>query len=109
MRRTNHFVGKATAATQRRPGQGYHPENYMQGSWQRYQWITEFLVSHKGRLAAKSMVELLRKYPPGHPCLHQVVMCSTDRVIWVSQAIDDRTSDTPGAQNQVFYRYHLRW
>jgi hypothetical protein len=53
------------------------------------------------------MVELLRQDPPDHDCLHQAVMCSTDRLIWVSQAVDDRSSTTPGAQNQDFYGYDL--
>ena len=54
------------------------------------------------------MVAMMRLYPADHACLHQAVMCSTDRVIWISQAVDDRISDTPGAQNQDFYGYDLR-
>ena len=60
------------------------------------------------QLDAPRMISLLRKYPPGHPCLHQVVMNGTDRTLWVAQAVDDRTTDTPGAQNQEFYPYDLR-
>jgi hypothetical protein len=108
VRRTNHFVGRDTAASQRRPGQGYHPEAYMAGSWRRYQAITAFLRQHSGALDAPRMIELLRQYPAGHPCLHQVVMGSSDRLIWVSQAVDDRRSPTAGAQNQPFVRYDLR-
>ncbi len=108
VRRTNHFVGQNTAQTQRRPGQGYDPAVYMAASWRRYQEITGYLEQRRGQLDAPSMIELLRKYPKGHPCLHQAVMCGTDRKIWVAQAVDDRGNDAAGAQNQGFYEYDLR-
>ncbi|MEE2886668.1 MAG: C45 family peptidase [Planctomycetota bacterium] len=107
VRRTNHFVGENTARTQRRDGQGYHPEVYMAASWRRYQLITRYLEQARGRLDAQTMIDLLRKYPTGHACLHQAVMCATDRKIWVAQAIDDRDSPAAGAQNQQFYQYDL--
>ena len=107
VRRTNHFVGRNTAKTQPRRDTHYHPKHHREGTWLRYQRISEFLAANRGRLDAKKMVELLRQYPPGHPCLHQVVMCPEDLVIWVSQAVDDRNSSTPGAQNQTFTGYRL--
>lgn len=107
VRRTNHFVGRNTAKTQRRPGEGYDPRAYMAGSWKRYQLITGYLERMRGRLDAQTMIALLRKYPSGHECLHQAVMCGTDRKIWVAQAIDKRVSATAGAQNQRFYEYDL--
>jgi len=107
VRRTNHFVGEKTAGTQRRMGEGYHPDTYMVDSWERYQEISVYLEAMRGKLDARTMIDLLRKYPSGHPCLHQAVMCGTDRKMWVSQAVDDRKSSTPGAQNQQFYEYDL--
>ena len=107
VRRTNHFIGREIAKTQPRRSENYHPKNYREGTWLRYQRITEYLEAHRGTLDAPSMVALLRRYPPGHPCLHQAVMCPTDRIIWVSQAVDDRTSKTAGAQNQTFHAYRL--
>ena len=107
VRRTNHFIGREIAKTQPRRSENYHPKNYREGTWLRYQRITEYLEAHRGRLDAPSMVALLRRYPPGPPCLHQAVMCPTDRIIWVSQAVDDRTSKTAGAQNQTFHAYRL--
>ena len=107
VRRTNHFVGPETAKTQPRRDKDYHPSNYREGSWKRYQTISSYLEQHRGRLDVPIMVRLLRQYPPEHACLHQVVMCPTDLTIWVSQAIDDRQSETPGAQNQTFYGYEL--
>ena len=67
----------------------------------------EMRIDYVTAEAAVVMKDLLRKYPSGHPCLHQAVMCATDRRIWVAQAIDDRESSAAGAQNQQFYQYDL--
>ena len=104
VRRSNHFVDPTLAGTQREE----EPLDNSSGSWQKYAGITDYLLANRGKLDAESMVAMLRLYPADHSCLHQAVMCSTDRVIWISQAVDDRLSATPGAQNQTFYGYDLR-
>ena len=104
VRRSNHFVDPTLAGTQR----DAEALDHSSGSWQKYEGITSYLLANRGQLDAAGMVAMMRLYPADHACLHQAVMCSTDRVIWISQAVDDRISDTPGAQNQDFYGYDLR-
>jgi hypothetical protein len=105
VRRTNHFVGVETAATQRKE---YDPRKMGGSSWGRYEALTGYLRENSGKLDARAMIESLRLYTDTAPCLHQAVMESTDRAIWVAQAGDDRDSGFAGAQNQVFVRYGLR-
>lgn len=103
VRRTNHFVGAQTAATHDATTDPVHGR-----SLARYQRITTFLEAHRGSHDADSLIRLMRGYPPKHACLHQAVMCSTDRVLWVANAVDNRDNPTAGAQNQTFYRVDLR-
>jgi hypothetical protein len=106
IRRTNHFLSPALAATQRAD---YDPQKSdYRGSWLRYKRISDFLVAHLGGLNDLKMIELLRTYPRGSSCLHQAVFCPTDLVFWASMAEDPAQSPHPGAQNQPFYRYDLR-
>jgi isopenicillin-N N-acyltransferase like protein len=104
VRRTNHFVSKDLAATQR---EDYDPRQSRGRSWMLYDKITEYLVKHRGKLDARGMIGQLRLYPPQMGCLHQAVMAPTDNVIWVSQAKDGRVHPFPGAQNMAFYGYDL--
>ncbi len=105
LRRANHFVGKNTAATQR---EEYDPRKSAKSSWKLYDSISQYLRQQHGKLDAPGMVGLLRQYPPSAPCLHQAVMASTDRFLWISQAADDRKLPFPGAQNLDFYGYDLK-
>ena len=105
VRRCNHFVDRELAATQRGV---YDPRESALSSWTAYQRQGDFLKGRRGRIDAATMIEMLRGYPVTHPCLHQAVMCPTDRVMWVSQARDPRVDPLAGAQNQAFYRYDLR-
>ncbi len=105
VRRTNHFVGKATAATQR---DVYDPRVSRASSFELYEAITAFLTERHGKLDGPAFVELLRRYPPGHGCLHQAVMGATDRLLWLANAADDRKLPFAGAQNRDFVRYDLK-
>lgn len=105
VRRANHFVAPDLAATQRDP---YDPRISKASSWQGYARMTEFLGARLGTLDDLAMIELLRLYPKGHGCLHQAVLCPSDRVLWVAQATDERRAGFAGAQNQAFVRYELR-
>jgi predicted choloylglycine hydrolase len=104
VRRTNHFVDPALAATQRAD---YDPRRGAPGSWDGYEKITAFLERERGRLDPAAMVRLLRTYPPGHPCLHQAVFAPSEDALWVSHAADPRRVKRAGAQNGDFYRYDL--
>ena len=104
VRRCNHFVDKELAATQR---DVYDPRKSQPSSWSGYDVQGGILKNDLGAIDASTMIELLRSYPPVHPCLHQAVMCPTDRSIWVSQAKDPAHDPLPGAQNQAFLRYDL--
>ncbi len=104
VRRSNHFVSKKLAATQRKV---YDPRKSKERSWALYEKITAYLRRNRGKLDAAGMVGQLRLYPPHMGCLHQAVMAATDKIIWVSQAKDGRHYPFPGAQNQAFYRYDL--
>jgi len=104
VRRSNHFVSKKLAATQRKR---YDPRQSRERSWELYEKITDYLVKHRGKLDARGMVGQLRLYPPHMGCLHQAVMAATDNMIWVSQAKDGRRYPFPGAQNMAFYGYDL--
>ena len=105
VRRCNHFVDPELAATQREP---YDPRESAGGSWTAYDTQGRFLAERRGKIDALAMIALLRTYPVSHPCLHQAVMCGSDRAIWVSNARDPREDPLPGAQNQPFLRYDLR-
>jgi hypothetical protein len=105
VRRCNHFVNRELAATQRDP---YDPRVSSKNSWAAYERQGRFLKERRGKIDAATMIELLRGYPPSHPCLHQAVMCPEDRVLWVSQAADPAVDPLAGAQNQEFLRYELR-
>jgi dienelactone hydrolase len=105
VRRCNHFVGPATARTQRgeRDAKDANP-----ASWVAYELLGFWLREQSGRIDARRMIGLLRLYPPGHPCLHQAVFCPGDLDLWVSHAADPRRVKAAGAQNQPFYRYNLK-
>jgi len=105
VRRCNHFVDRALAATQR---DAYDPRASSGSSWSAYRMQGEFLKERRGEIDAATMIELLRQYPPSHPCLHQAVMCPTDGTLWVSHARDPAKDPLAGAQNQAFYRYDLK-
>ncbi|MCK6458873.1 MAG: C45 family autoproteolytic acyltransferase/hydrolase [Planctomycetes bacterium] len=105
VRRCNHFVDRDLAATQRDP---YDPRESAGGSWAAYDFQGRFLAERRGAIDAEAMIALLRSYPASHPCLHQAVMCPSDRTIWVSHARDPAEDPLPGAQNQPFLRYDLR-
>jgi dienelactone hydrolase/predicted choloylglycine hydrolase len=105
VRRVNHFVGEETAKTQRN---GYDPREANPASWVGYDLIGHWLKQNHGQIDGPRMIQLLRMYPPGHPCLHQAVFCPTDLDIWVSHAADPRKVPEAGAQNQPFYRYNLK-
>ncbi len=104
VRRCNHFVDKAMAATQRAV---YDPRKSNAGSWEAYRMQGEHLRRARGSIQASTMIEVLRGYPATHPCLHQAVMCPTDGRIWVSHATDPARDPLAGAQNQAFYQYDL--
>lgn len=105
VRRSNHFIDKKLAATQRKH---YDPARSKERSWELYHKISDYLVKHRGKLDAPLMVGQLRLYPPQMGCLHQAVMAPTDNVIWVSQARDGRRYPFPGAQNMAFHAYDLK-
>ena len=104
VRRCNHFVDPELAATQRTP---YDPRKSAGASFEAYRLQGDMLHAARGRIDADTMIAVLRSYPASHPCLHQAVMCPSDRSIWVSQATDPATDPLPGAQNQPFFRYEL--
>jgi len=104
LRRCNHFVDPELAATQR---EAYDPRKSAPSSWLGYEAQGRLLAGKLGRIDAETMLSVLRGYPATHPCLHQALMCPTDRAIWVAQATDPRQDPLPGAQNQPFYRYDL--
>jgi len=104
VRRCNHFVDKDLAATQRKV---YDPRESSASSWAAYKQQGDLLRKAAGRIDAATMIGLLRSYPVSHPCLHQAVMCPSDRSIWVSHAADPAKDPLAGAQNQPFYRYDL--
>ena len=105
VRRVNHFVGEATARTQRKT---YDPRVENPVSIVGYELLTQWLKENHGKLDPKLLIQMQRMYPPMHPCLHQVVFCPTDLHLWVAQAADPRKTRLAGAQNQPFYRYNLR-
>jgi len=105
VRRCNHFVDRELAATQR---DRYDPRKSAAGSWMAYRRQGEFARARLGRIDAATMIELLRGYPATHPCLHQAVLCPTDRTLWVAHATDPAEDPLPGAQNQAFVRYDLK-
>ena len=105
VRRSNHFVAEELAKTQRSP---YDPRISKQSSWEAYARMTAFCEERRGQLDTEALIELLRRYPREHGCLHQAVMAGTDRWIWVANAADERKAACAGAQNQDFYGYDLR-
>jgi len=105
VRRCNHFVDKELAATQRDP---YDPRQSAGSSWAAYDLQGRFLAERRGAIDAEVMIALLRGYPASHSCLHQAVLCPTDRTIWVSEARDPADDPLAGAQNQPFLRYDLK-
>lgn len=105
VRRVNHFIGSATAATQRGE-QDVRQAN--PASWVGYELISHWLKKEMGQIDGRKMIALLRQYPPMAPCLHQVVFCPTDCELWVAHAADPRKVPDAGAQSQPFYRYNLR-
>jgi dienelactone hydrolase len=104
VRRCNHFVDPELAATQR---EVYDPRRSEPSSWWGYESQGAMLASRRGAIDAATMIELLRGYPPTHPCLHQAVLCPSERAIWVSHARDPAQDPFAGAQNQPFLRYDL--
>jgi dienelactone hydrolase len=105
VRRVNHFVSPALAATQR---EVYDPAKSVAPSWIGYRLISDFITNNYGRLNDSKMIEMLRMYPPEHSCLHQAVFCPSDGVFWASMADDPAQVQFAGAQNQTFYRYDLK-
>lgn len=105
VRRVNHFVGEATARTQRKE---YDPRHDNPASIIGYELLTQWLREHHGKLDDRLLIRMLRLYPPQIPCLHQAVFCPTDLTLWVAHAADPRKTPWAGAQNQPFYRYNLR-
>ncbi len=105
VRRCNHFIDPELAATQRRR---YDPRRSAASSWTAYERQGNFVRSRSGRIDAATMIAVLRGYPATHPCLHQAVMCPTDKTIWVSHAADSARDPLAGAQNQPFLRYDLK-
>jgi len=104
VRRVNHFVSPATAATQRKV---YDPRKSEGGSWLGYKLISDYIQANYGKLDEYKMIELLRMYPPEHSCLHQAVFCPSELRFWASFAKDPHKVRFAGAQNQAFYRYDL--
>jgi len=104
VRRGNYFVDKKMAAIQR---DTYDPEISSPADWLAYSVMSSFLLENYGRLNDVKMIELLRKYPPEHSCLHQAVFCPSTLEFWVSNAVNLPEAKFPGAQNQPFYKYNL--
>jgi hypothetical protein len=104
VRRGNHFVDKTMAAIQR---DTYDPEISSPETWLAYSVMSGFLLDNYGRLSDLTMIELLRKYPPEHACLHQAVFCPSTLELWVSNAVPPGPAKFAGAQNQPFYKYSL--
>jgi len=105
IRRGNYFVDKEMAAIQR---DVYDPRISSPENWLGYSVMSSFLLENSGRLTDIKMIELLRKYPPEHPCLHQAVFCPSTLEFWVSNAVSPAKAKFAGAQNQPFYKYNLR-
>ncbi len=104
VRRGNYFVDREMAAVQR---DEYDPRISAPEHWLGYSVMSGFLVENLGRLNDIKMIELLRKYPPEHPCLHQAVFCPSTLELWVSNAVSPAKAKFAGAQNQPFYKYNL--
>ncbi len=104
VRRGNYFVDKTMAAIQR---DVYDPRISSPADWLGYSVMSTFLIENSGRINDLKMIELLRKYPPEHPCLHQAVFCPSTLDLWVSNATAPSGAKFAGAQNQPFYRYNL--
>jgi isopenicillin-N N-acyltransferase-like protein len=105
IRRGNYFVDKEMAALQR---DVYDPRISSPADWLGYSVMSSSLVENHGTLTDIKMIELLRKYPPEHPCLHQAVFCPSTLEFWVSNAVNPAEAKFAGAQNQPFYKYNLR-
>jgi len=106
VRRCNHFVDPYLASTQRKL---YDPRlGGAAPSFGAYSLQGRVLQENRGTIDLDTMISILRAYPPFVPCLHQAVMIPTDRVLWISQAVDPAQHKPAGAQNQAFYRYDLR-
>lgn len=104
IRRGNYFVNIEMAAVQR---DIYDPRISSPMDWLGYSVMSSFLRENLGRLDGLKMIELLRKYPPEHPCLHQAVFCPSSLEFWVSNAVSPAVARYAGAQNQPFYKYNL--
>jgi len=104
VRRGNHFVDKEMAALQR---EIYDPKLSSPANWLGYSVMSDFVLENYGRLDGIKMIELLRKYPPEHPCLHQAVFSPSTLEFWVSDAVNPSAAKYAGAQNQAFYKYDL--
>lgn len=104
VRRGNYFVDEKMAAVQR---DIYDPGVSSPADWLAYSVISSFILDNYGHLNDVKMIELLRKYPPEHPCLHQVVFCPSTLELWVSNAVSPSEAKFAGAQNQPFYKYSL--
>jgi len=104
VRRGNYFVDREMAAIQR---DVYDPQIFSPADWLAYSVMSSFILDNYGRLNGIKMIELLRKYPPEHPCLHQVVFCPSTLELWVSNAVSPSEAKFAGAQNQPFYKYSL--
>lgn len=104
IRRGNYFVDTQMAAVQR---DIYDPRISSPMDWLGYSVMSSFLRENLGRINDLKMIELLRQYPPEHPCLHQVVFCPSSLELWVSNAVSPAEASYAGAQNQPFYKYNL--
>ncbi|MDP2898078.1 MAG: C45 family autoproteolytic acyltransferase/hydrolase [bacterium] len=104
IRRGNYFVDTQMAAVQR---DIYDPRISSPMDWLGYSVMSSFLRENLGRLDGLKMIDLLRKYPPEHPCLHQAVFCPSSLEFWVSNAVSPAVARYAGAQNQPFYKYNL--
>ncbi len=105
VRRGNYFVDKKMAAIQR---DIYDPAISSPADWMGYSVMSDCLQENYGRLDDLKMIELLRKYPPEHPCLHQAVFCPSTVEFWVSNAVSPAKATFAGAQNQPFFKFDLR-
>ena len=106
IRRTNHFVDKELAESQR---EEYPPHSFYPKSWLLYQSISYFIAQNSGKFDPKLMVTLLKLYPAASACHHQAVFCPSDQRFWVSFARSPKQfGEKAGAQNFAFVPLDLK-
>ncbi|HOX37684.1 MAG TPA: C45 family autoproteolytic acyltransferase/hydrolase [Candidatus Brocadiia bacterium] len=72
-------------------------------SWMRYSIYDTHIRRNYGKLTPESLVEAHRQYPVDWPVLQQAVYSPAQMKVYVANAVNPRSTDRPGAQDQTSF------